>query len=243
MPVKSVKKLDVMILAGGMGSRLKNSVSDRQKVVATVNGRPFLFFLLDQLQELAVNRLIFCTGHMHETVMLALKNYATNAQILFSREETPLGTGGAVRQAISLAESPDVLVMNGDSFIDCELKTFSNAYYSNNYKALMLLTSVDDVSRYGMVSIDNNQRITAFNEKGKNSGNGTINAGIYLLKKELLEEIPENCQYSLEKHFFPQLVRTGTLYGFTVNSNFIDIGTVESYSKADIFLNYSMKRR
>ena len=221
-----------MILAGGLGSRLKSSVSDRQKVVATVNGRPFLFFLLDQLQELAVNRLIFCTGHMYETVMLALKNYVSNAQILFSREETPLGTGGAVRQAISLAESPDILVMNGDSFIDCELKTFSNTYYSNNYKALMLLTGVDDVSRYGMVNIDNNQRITAFNEKGKNSGAGTINAGIYLLKKELLESIPSNCQYSLEKQFFPQLIIMNELYGYQGKGSFIDIGTSESYKLA-----------
>jgi NDP-sugar pyrophosphorylase family protein len=96
----------------------------------------------------------------------------------------------------------------------------------------MLLTGVDDVSRYGMVSIDNNQRITAFNEKGKNSGGGTINAGIYLLKKKLLESIPSGCQYSLEKQFFPQLIIMNELYGYQSKGSFIDIGTSESYRLA-----------
>ncbi len=235
--------MDVMILAGGFGSRLKNVVSDRQKVVAAVNDRPFLFFLLEQLEKIAVNKLIFCTGHMQETVMQTLNSYSTRFNMLFSHEETPLGTGGAVRQAVSLTESPDILIMNGDSFIDCDLMNFYDAYRKNDCRALMLLTEVEDVSRFGMVTLDDKNRITAFNEKGEYSGKGMINAGIYLLKKELLEQIPANCQYSLEKQFFPQLVQAGTLYGFPVNGEFIDIGTVESYSKAHKFFNHSMARR
>lgn len=235
MPINTDNRLDVMILAGGFGNRLKSAVSDRQKVVAAVKGRPFLLFLLEQLEKIAVNKLIFCTGHMQETVMQALNSYSTRFNMLFSHEETPLGTGGAVRQAVSLTESPDILIMNGDSFIDCDLMKFCDAYRKNDYRTLMLLTGVDDVSRFGMVTLDDRNRITAFNEKGEYSGKGMINAGIYLLKKELLEEIPASCQYSLEKQFFPQLVSRKELYGYLCDGKFIDIGTCDSYDNAQTF--------
>jgi len=231
----NVSGIDVMILAGGLGSRLKSSVADRQKVVAAVDGRPFLFYLLEQLKNIQVNKLIFCTGHMQETVVQALKNYTDGGKILFSYEDTPLGTGGAVRQAVALAEAPDVLVMNGDSFINCDLTAFCAAYYKNDRQGLMLLTEVDDVSRFGMVTLDENSRITSFCEKGAFRGQGLINAGVYLFPKRILESIPAGCLFSLEKQFFPELVKAGTLYGFSVNGDFIDIGTAESYNQAQRF--------
>jgi D-glycero-alpha-D-manno-heptose 1-phosphate guanylyltransferase len=231
MSINSIT-LDVMILAGGMGSRLKDTVSDRQKVVAAVNGKPFLFFLLEQLTGLPVSKLIFCTGHMHETVTAALKDYATTAEIMFSYESSPLGTGGALRQALNLSTAANILVMNGDSLIECDLRELLAAYQASESEAMMLLTEVADVSRFGMVTLGAQHRITAFNEKGQYHGSGLINAGVYIFKKSVIEQIPAGCPYSLEKQLFPALAVKSALYGYRSNGKFIDIGTAESYKMA-----------
>jgi D-glycero-alpha-D-manno-heptose 1-phosphate guanylyltransferase len=226
---------DALILCGGMGTRLSSVVNDRQKCVSDVGGRPFLSYVISNLCRFGRRRIILCTGYQSETVKKLLSLDSFDAEFVFSHETVPLGTGGAIRQAISLSDSEDVLIMNGDSFIDCDLEMFQDEYYRNSLGALMLLTEVEDVSRFGRVTLDGKNRIIAFEEKGASGGAGLINAGVYLLKKSLIGVIPVSCPFSLEKQFFPKLIEGKTLYGFRGNGKFIDIGIRESYIAASEF--------
>jgi len=231
--------VNVMILAGGQGTRLKTMVSDRQKAVASVNGRPFILFLLEQLRKIEINKLIICTGHLQETVRKELERCPIPFNLVFSPEQTPLGTGGAIRNALPLTETEHVLVMNGDSFIDCDLNAFCSSGRIGNRPAQMLLAAVEDVSRFGRVELDEQNLVTAFAEKDS-GGAGHINAGVYLFKSTVIRRIPENIPYSLEKQFFPRLVAARELYGYPCRGRFIDIGTPESYAGAENFLeNFS----
>ena len=232
---------DVLILCGGKGTRLSSLVIERQKCVADVNGAPFLSYLIRHICQFGRQRIILCTGYQAETVKKLLPLESFDAEFVFSHEMEPLGTGGAIRQALPLVDSEDILVMNGDSFIEYDLKIFQDSYVKGSYKALMLLSEVDDVSRFGRVLLNKDNRIIAFDEKSAYSGSGLINAGIYLLNKNLLQAIPKSCPFSLEKQFFPELVKQKSLYGFLENSKFIDIGTSESYANSKDFFKIISK--
>lgn len=237
--MKSKHDITALILAGGKGSRLRSVVSDRQKVVAKINGNSFLLLLLEQLERSGVNKAILCSGHLSETVHSAMQEYHGSVKVEFSEEQEPLGTGGAVRNALSKITSPNCLIMNGDSFIKMILNDFIDWFILNGYIAGIVITSVDDTSRYGRVDINESGRVLGFAEKSSSfSGPGKINGGIYLIKTDLLHGIPaEPKMISLEKQFFQKLVSEGLLYGWESSGMFIDIGTPESYEKAQTLLN------
>lgn len=222
------------ILVGGFGTRLRSVVSDRPKVLAEIRGRPFLAYLLDQLIEAAISEVVLCTGYMADSVRECFGNTYGTLRIMYSREETPLGTGGAIRLALPSINSETVLVMNGDSYMDVKLDSFVDWFFRENRQAGLLLTKVNDTSRYGRIGLDKNKKIDFFAEKCDTSGPGMINAGIYLIKKSLLYSIPDGKPNSLERDFFPQLAGQ-ELFGFFSAGKFIDIGTPESYSNADHF--------
>lgn len=223
------------ILAGGLGTRLQKVVSDRPKVLAEVNGRPFLAYLLDRLAEVSLKRVVLCTGYMAELVQYIFGSSYREMELLYSREEMPLGTGGALRLALPFMTSDPILVMNGDSFCDADLALFDSKHYTAMAKASLVLTQVPDVSRYGAVEANESGLVTSFIEKGARQGSGLINAGIYLLKREIIASIPEGRNVSLEQDVFPKLIGTD-LYGFLQGSRFIDIGVPDDYLAARHFL-------
>jgi len=225
---------DALILCGGQGSRLQEVVSDRPKPMADINGRPFLSFLLDQLLASGFREVILCTGYKGEQIEKTFGELYKELVIKYSRESKPLGTGGAIRQALSLVQTEAVMVMNGDSFIDANLSAYLAWYLENKHEASLLLTYVPDTSRYGRVEADANGCIIRFEEKGQGLGPGWINAGVYLLRKSLLECIPSGKFFSLEREFFPDQVNKG-LYAYQCHGKFIDIGTPESYASAERF--------
>jgi len=157
-------------------------------------------------------------------------------RLVYSRENEPLGTGGALRLALPNLNSDPALVMNGDSYINADLNAFLEWFLEKDPAAALILTKVPDTSRYARVMISEDDRIESFKEKGGNAGPGWINAGIYLLKKNLVGTIPFRKTYSLEREFFPGLIGKG-LYGYRCEAQFLDIGTPESYSQADVFLS------
>ncbi|OFX07416.1 MAG: hypothetical protein A2516_02580 [Alphaproteobacteria bacterium RIFOXYD12_FULL_60_8] len=226
--------LSAMILAGGLGTRLRPAVADRPKVMALVNGRPFLSYLLDQLVDAGVRDVVLCVGYLGDAVLEAFQDSYRGSKIRYSREDVPLGTGGALRHALKVVSGDAFLIMNGDSYCDLDLRAFVECHRDARAAASIALTRVDDVRRYGSVTVDPHMRVLDFEEKGVRSGAGLINAGIYLLDKGVLAAIPEGKPVSLEREVFPRLIGGG-INGFHVSGRFIDIGTPESYRCAAEF--------
>jgi len=232
--MQGIADITAVILAGGLGARLRPVVSDKPKVLAEVCGRPFLSYLLDQLCGADVRDVVLCTGHMGDMVQRVYGDKYKSLRLLHSREDEPLDTGGALRLAVPLFKSDVVLVMNGDSYIDADLSSYVGWFFEKDRQASILLTRVSDIERYGTVKLGKDERIISFKEKGMIKGLGWINAGIYLVKKSLLKTIPLGKKFSLEKGFFPPLVRFG-FFGRQCQGRFIDIGTPESYAEAEKF--------
>jgi NDP-sugar pyrophosphorylase family protein len=233
---KGYNDITAVILAGGKGTRLQSAVSDRPKVLANVGGRPFISYLLDQLIEAGIKSVVLSTGYMSEMVVAELGESYKDLKLTYSVEDTPLGTGGGLRRALGFLEDEMVLVLNGDSYVDLDLGAFLKWFSLRDRDAAIALASVSDVSRYGSVELGEGGVITAFKEKeaGK-GGEGLINAGVYLVKRSLVEEIKADEPYSLERELFVSLVKNARLWGFPFEGAFIDIGTPESYAVAESF--------
>jgi len=223
-----------VILAGGLGTRLRSVVQDRPKILAEILGRPYITYLFDQLLNAGIYNVILCTGYMSQLVYDALGVAYKTLKIQYSEEESPLGTGGALRKALPLISSDPVLVMNGDSFIKVDLRQYISWFFYIKRNIAIMLTHVKNAARYGKVLISENGELLSFQEKDIDNTPGWINAGIYLIKKDQILMIPENSNISLEKQIFPALIGK-KFYGFLQNSNFIDIGTPESYQQAQLF--------
>lgn len=226
--------ITAVILAGGLGTRLRPAVSDRPKVLAEVHGKYFLTFLLDYLIKAGFEDAVLCTGYRGEQIQTALGEGCGTLRLVYSQETSPLGTAGALRLALPFFKSDTVLVMNGDSVCYADMAAFGTLHEERKAEASLLLTRVNDVQRFGQVVADNEGHILRFEEKNNHSGPGWINAGIYLIKKKLIEEIPQSIPVSLEKEVFPSWIGK-KFYGFQSEGRFIDIGTPESYSKAEHF--------
>jgi D-glycero-alpha-D-manno-heptose 1-phosphate guanylyltransferase len=226
------------ILSGGLGTRLRSVVDDRPKVLAEVQGRPFLSFLLDQLVAAGLRTVVLCTGYLGKQIQTKFGASYGSLNLVYSQEPSPLGTAGALRLALPLLKSDSVLAMNGDSFCDTALNDFWDLYDERRVAAALLLTHVADTKHYGRVYVDAAGRVLKFDEKDGSGGPGWINAGIYLLKHRLLETIPANSAVSLEREMFPAWIEQG-LYGCQGNGRFIDIGVPEAYAAAEHFFSGS----
>jgi D-glycero-alpha-D-manno-heptose 1-phosphate guanylyltransferase len=232
--MKNLSHITAAILAGGLGTRLRPVVADRPKVLAEVGGRPFIFYLLDQLAAVRVRRVILCTGYLAHQVRDTLGETYGPLNLLYSQEPSPLGTGGALRFALPMLESETVLVLNGDSFCEANLRAFCLVHRLRGAKATLLLAEVTDTGRFGWVELDGEGRITGFREKGKATGDGWVNGGVYLVNRSFLESIPPQEIVSLEQDLFPAWIGRG-LYGFRSQGRFIDIGIPESLAGAETF--------
>lgn len=234
---KERSNLTPIILAGGKGTRLKAVINDRPKVLAPIAGRPFITYLLDFLDSNNFKQVIIAIGYMADLIIETLGYRYKNINIVYTREEMPLGTGGGLRLACGEVRTDDCLVLNGDSFAVCNLEEYYNWFLSNNITAALYLTFLEDISRYGSVDFDQNYNILQFSEKNQ-TGSGYINAGMYLFKKDLLLTMRENEQLSLENDFLPGLINKNfkAFYNEAKGLNkFIDIGIPEAYNIAEDF--------
>lgn len=232
--MRDFSNITTVILAGGLGTRLKSLFPDKPKVLAPILGRPFLTFLLDQLAMAGAEKTVLCTGYMANEVQNQLGSSYKTIQLIYSREDVPLGTGGALRLALPYLDSDAVLVMNGDSFVNMDLSVYLAWFHEKGCKASLLLVNVSNTGRYGRVVVDRDGLVLGFEEKGANHGSGWINAGVYIINKSFIETIPVETPFSLERKLFPKLICKG-IYGFQFKGEFIDIGTPESFASADNF--------
>lgn len=227
-----LKCMDILILCGGLGTRLRAVVSDRPKPMAEVEGRPFLEILVENLLCQGFRKIIFCTGHLGDQIekYFTKHPYAKNAEFQFVREEKLLGTGGAIKNAFKLVKSAHFFVINGDT---ASRINFSDMYACHINKRLPL--SIALVERrlsngQGNVLLAKNGVISSFVEDFKKNMNGFSNAGCYVMSKDIEKFFPVQDTFSLERDMFPKLI--GKSYGFVFDGKFLDIGTPERYSLA-----------
>jgi NDP-sugar pyrophosphorylase family protein len=236
MSEHGLDKLDVLILVGGLGTRLRSVLrSDVPKPLAPIAGRPFLFYLLQFLARQGVKRVILAIGFLGQLFEVSLKmGMPAGMEIAFSKESEPLGTAGAIRKARPLLTTDPVLVLNGDSICLAALAPMLTSHRQKNAKTSILLVWINDRRSFGSVQIGPNEQIIKFGEKNAAGGPGLINAGIYLLSQRALGELPDKVPCSLEYEVFPRWIGSG-LYGVSTEAPFLDIGTPSSYATAEQF--------
>jgi D-glycero-alpha-D-manno-heptose 1-phosphate guanylyltransferase len=223
-----------VILAGGLGTRLRTVVAEKPKALAPILGRPFLAFLFDRLIDAGLNRAVICTGHMADQIRDEFKSQYRSLKVEYSQETQPLGTAGAIKLAEPLIGNSIALVLNGDSVCDVDFRAFAAFHTAKKCPASMVLVEVPDASRFGRVDIAGDDALLAYHEKSPEVRPGLINSGIYLLEPNFVESIPAGRSVSIERDIFPQWIGKG-LYGFRCHGRFIDIGTPESYRQAEAF--------
>ena len=229
-----MKRPDAIILAGGLGTRLRKVFPDLPKPLAPVNGEPFLTILLRQLKTFGVERVVLAVGYKAESVMAAYSDRSDyGLEIAFSVEPEPLGTGGAIKRALALTRGPEVLVLNGDSYAEVSPDAFYAFHKDRRSLFTLALRRVNDTGRYGRVETDASGKILSFAEKA--AGSGLVNAGIYLASRAVFSGVPEDKKISLENAILPALAGHGA-YGFETSGLFIDIGLPETYKIADSYL-------
>lgn len=227
---------EAIILAGGLGTRLRSVISDIPKSLAPINGIPFLHFLIQYLEKNGIEHFIFSVGHLHEKVASFLQDSYPKLNFQLVIEPSPLGTGGAIKLATQHSKSENVLVCNGDTMFRIDVQDLAAFHLRKSAVCTLGLKPMVDFDRYGAVSIDKNQAVTAFEEK-KFYKSGFINGGVYalnttrFLKENLLE------RFSFEKDYLEKIVDRNKdgepdLFGFIQDCYFIDIGIPEDYERA-----------
>lgn len=222
---------DVVILAGGFGTRLSSVVTNVPKPMAPVYGKPFLTYLLRRLEQAGARHVILATGYLHEMIECYFGSQYRSLHISYSNEDAPLWTGGAILQASRLVQGDDFLVLNGDTLFDIDFDQLSTFHCNHHNNVTLALRTVDNTERYGAVQTDGNL-ITAFFEKQSSNGSGLINGGIYAIHRAWLQQLGMPAKFSFEKDILQAMVTKQSFYGLAFNNYFIDIGIPDDYFRA-----------
>lgn len=226
--------MEVIILAGGLGTRLRSVVSEVPKCMAPVGGKPFLWYLLEQLRFYDVDRVILSVGYLRETVQdwVAEHEGEYPFEFRFAVEGSPLGTGGGIRLAASLAEGSELVVLNGDTFFDADLDALMLTRQRSGCPVALALKPMRDFDRYGTVEPGPDGIVKAFHEK-QYCHDGLINGGVYAidLRSGLFDGLPQ--KFSFEKEVLEPACGAGRLCGLIQDGYFIDIGIPEDYARAN----------
>jgi D-glycero-alpha-D-manno-heptose 1-phosphate guanylyltransferase len=205
--------------------------------MAPVNDRPFLELLLDQFELAGIHRVILAVGHLHEAIEKHFGTRYRDIVLDYSIEETLLGTGGAARLALTKVCEARSFVVNGDTLVNLDYQKMNDNHISRGYRVSMAVCEVDDISRYGQVVVDHDV-VTGFVEKRSGMGKGLINAGVYLMDRDLLGDYTPWQRFSLEAEFLASEVRKFTIGAFRAGDFFLDIGIPEDYRRAQLLLGH-----
>lgn len=224
---------DVIVLAGGLGTRLAGVVPDKPKCLADINGYPFLHYLCCYIEKFPVQQVVFSVGFRSEMVKEYMNSVAKeySFSFCFADEDKPLGTGGAIMNAIQYAHTEDVFVLNGDTLFDVNLQELYSFQQEVKGDCTLSLKPMEVADRYGLVQLHADQSIARFEEK-KIGGSGLINGGVYCVYRKAFESIPFPDVFSFEKDYLEKFIGERNFYGFIQNNYFIDIGIPEDYEKA-----------
>jgi NDP-sugar pyrophosphorylase family protein len=228
----SNQEVPVVLLVGGLGTRLRSVVPNTPKPLATVGDGSFLELLVRQLRDQGRRRLVMCTGHLANQIEEQFGDgRAWDVDIRYSRELQPMGTAGAVKLAQPfLEDAREFLVMNGDSFMETDFGQLLQFHRERDALISMVVRKVENAGRYGTVQLDAGRRVTGFHEKTGAEAPGIVNAGVYVFDRDVFQHIPPG-PCSLEKDIFSRVLRRG-VYALEQPGVFIDIGTPEDYARA-----------
>lgn len=231
--------MEAIILVGGLGTRLGRLTNNTPKPMLPIRGIPFLERFLEHLKLSGIERSILATGFKSEVIETYFPSRSSSLpEIQISFEETPLGTGGAISKALMKVDSKDIIVLNGDTFLNVDYSKLLNAHLIKQADITVASRYVNPANRYGVITYNQNGRVITFEEKGKKS-NGYINAGVYVCKVESLREIfaPFGANpFSLEKDILTEICSVKKIYDFKCDGYFIDIGINDDYEKAQLEL-------
>jgi D-glycero-alpha-D-manno-heptose 1-phosphate guanylyltransferase len=224
--------MEAVILAGGLGTRLRGVVGDIPKPMADINGKPFLDYLMSFAVSKGVGSFVLSVGHRREVIKDYFKSSFNGVPVVYAEETEPLGTGGAIKKSLEMCKDENVFVFNGDTFFPMDLAAAMDGHLKSGALFTMALKTLENFDRYGVVSVDETGRtVTGFEEKTFRSS-GRINAGVYILSRKILPLLPPEKKFSFEKDFMeksPERLRIGA---FVSGAYFIDIGVPEDYERA-----------
>lgn len=223
--------MQAVILAGGLGTRLRPIVSNLPKPMAPINGRPFLEYLLDYLLKQGVAHVVLAVGYLRDVIINYFGHSWRGLTLGYSVETEPLGTGAALKQAMRDMPDAPTVIMNGDTWLEFDLKSMLEAHRLSGADITVAVHHVSDAARYGSVVIERD-RIVGFHEKG-NAGAGWINAGVYLFSPRLFDKLVLPDKFSFESDVLVPYVHELTLDAFQTYGCFIDIGVPQDYRLAE----------
>lgn len=218
--------MEALVLCGGQGTRLRSALPDLPKPLAPIGDRPFLEILLEYAQHQGMRRVVLCAGYQGEAIetFCRARHGEGGVSLIVSREPRPLGTAGAVRHAAPLLTSSPFVVMNGDSYCPAPLAEMIRSHERVRASVTVAVTPMEDAREYGQVLLSDGGEILAFSEKPAEATAGYVNAGVYVMSRVVVAEIPADQPFSLERELFPSLIGRG-LTGYVVDQPVLDIGT------------------
>lgn len=228
--MRELADCDVIILCGGLGTRLQSVVQDRPKPMAEIHGRPFVSLIVDQYLRHGARRFIFSTGHRGEMIEEWFGRHRGSYDTMFIRDPTPLGTGGALARAMTLVRSNPVLVLNGDSLCEIDPSRLLRFHALKRARATVAVTHQEDRPDTGAVMLADDDRVLSIVEKPRIRVSGYDSAGIYVFDRSISSLFPSHSPWSLERDLLPKLVTQG-FYGFVTASALYDIGTPDRLAR------------
>lgn len=223
---------EVIILAGGQGTRLKSITKNIPKCLVKVNEKEFLSYVLKSLENYNYDKIILALGYGQNQIRKFIDLNYSHLNVIYSIENKPLLTGGAVRLASEQIESDSFLILNADTFHNIDLDLLTNYHYSKNSDVTIALKPMNNFNRYGAVEFDKNNQVIKFREK-ENMSFGYINTGYIHVKKKVLLDFDIGVPFSFENNFLKEYVDKIKILSFIDDSYFIDIGVPEDYKKAN----------
>jgi D-glycero-alpha-D-manno-heptose 1-phosphate guanylyltransferase len=220
--------MEAIVLAGGLGTRLRSVIRDIPKPMAPINGKPFLEYILKYLKVNGVKKVVLSVGYKWEEIEERFKNEYSGIKICYSVEKEPLGTGGGIKKSIEYIDSDKFFLLNGDTLFNVPLNEIFR-YDDRGTKLIMSLKRLKNIDRYGRVTREN-QFITGFHEKGCYV-EGEINGGVYLVSKKIFEGYETKLKFSFEQFIQENYINL-SIKGVVFDEYFIDIGVPEDYKKA-----------
>lgn len=222
---------ECIILAGGLGTRLKSAVPDLPKCMAPVADKPFLHYVIEMLLQQNITRFIFSLGYKHEDIEAYIKQNYPQIDYVFSVESEPLGTGGAIRLACTQTKQENVLILNGDTMFNIELQKLMSFHIQHNAACTLSLKPMRKFDRYGVVELNKDSNISSFKEK-KYYEEGNINGGVYALNINNFLKNNFSDKFSFETDYLEKYYSSEKMMGLIQDSYFIDIGIPEDYERA-----------
>jgi len=221
---------EAIILAGGLGTRLKSEIGDHPKSLAPIDGQPFLAYLLRYLKKNGISSVILAVGYKHQLIIDAFGEEWEGMKITYSIETELMGTGGALKLALEKSNSEQLFVLNGDTFFDIDLQQLAKFHNQKKSTCTIALKELDNVDRYGNVVLDEEQKIIGFKEKAYRE-KALINGGIYCINYGILIHYPVGTPFSFEGNYLERNTPAKNIFGCIYTDYFIDIGVPQDYKK------------